>query len=182
MGTSVADLPRLLLTIAVRRMPIERDEWGAAMMAELAQLQNPFTRWRFALGCTCVALFPPRKGGLLQTIMKHQIGSIVTNLGAAALVGLILVLPFVILEALNNTITRQNAPGLAVLFGLLWVLPTAFIVILMPIVRTARAGTSILANPLSLLFRVAFLSLIVMMWTGIVNDQLPCFLGVPNCD
>ncbi|HVF86094.1 MAG TPA: hypothetical protein VM866_00830 [Pyrinomonadaceae bacterium] len=108
--------------------------------------------------------------------------SIVTNLGAAALVGLILVLPFVILEALNNTITRQNAPGLAVLFGLLWVLPIAFIVILMPIVRTARAGTSILANPLSLLLRVAFLTLIVMTWTGTVNDQLPCFLGVLNCD
>ena len=108
--------------------------------------------------------------------------SIVTSLGSAALVGLILVLPFVILEALNNTITRQKAPGLAVLFGLLWVLPTAFIVILMPIVRTARAGTSILASPLSLLLKVAFLTLIVMMWAGIVNDQLPCFLGVPNCD
>jgi hypothetical protein len=134
------------------------------------------------LGCTCVALFPPRKGRLLQTIMNHQMNSIVTNLGAAALVGLILVLPFVILEALNNTFTRQNAPGLAVLFGLLWVLPIAFIVILMPIVRTARAGTSVLANPLSLLLRVAFLTLIVMTWTGTVNDQLPCFLGVLNCD
>ena len=53
------DWPTLLLTSAVRRMPAERDEWGAAMLAELAQLQQPFARWRFALGCTRVALFPP---------------------------------------------------------------------------------------------------------------------------
>ncbi len=66
------DTPGLLLTIAVRRMPAERCEWGEAMLAELAQLQNPSARWRFALGCVCVALFPPRKGGLLQIIMNNH--------------------------------------------------------------------------------------------------------------
>jgi hypothetical protein len=64
MGISAADIPRLLLTIAVRRMPAERRDWGAAMLAELAQLRDPFARWRFALGCTRVALFPLRKRSL----------------------------------------------------------------------------------------------------------------------
>ncbi len=105
-----------------------------------------------------------------------------TQLGSAALISLILVLPFAILEAVNNTITRQNAPGLIVLFGLLWLLPTAFIVILAPLARTVRAGNSLLANPIALLVRVAFLALIAMMWGGVLIDQLPCFLGVPNCD
>ncbi|MGH9937825.1 MAG: hypothetical protein ACREAM_16390 [Blastocatellia bacterium] len=108
--------------------------------------------------------------------------SIITNLGLAALISFILVLPFVILESLNNTITKQNAHGLFVLFGLLWLLPTAFIVILAPIVRTVRAGNSIMANPITLLFRVAFLALIAWIWGVAIIDQLPCFLGVPNCD
>ncbi len=94
MGISVADIPRLLLTIAVRRMPAERSQWGAAMLAELAQLQHPSTRWWFALGCARVALFPPGKGGLLQTMMNNKTKSIIATLGSAALISLILVLPF----------------------------------------------------------------------------------------
>ena len=104
------------------------------------------------------------------------------NPKSLALISFILVLPFVILESLNNTITKQNALGLIVLFGLLWLLAIAFIVILVPIVRTVRAGNSVMANPINLLLRVAFLALIAMMWGGIIIDQLPCFMGVPNCD
>ncbi|MGH9943449.1 MAG: hypothetical protein ACRD9R_13965 [Pyrinomonadaceae bacterium] len=108
--------------------------------------------------------------------------NIATNLKAAALVSFILVLPFALLESLNHTINKQNAPGLLVLFGLLWLLPMAFIVILVPIARTVRAGNSVMANPVNLLFRVAFLAFIAMIWGGILIDQIPCFMGVPNCD
>ncbi len=100
----------------------------------------------------------------------------------AALISFILVLPFAILESLFNSVNRQNAFGLIVLFGLLWLLSMAFIVILAPIVRTLRAGNNIMAHPTNLLFRVAFLALIAIIWAGILIDQLPCFLGVPNCD
>ncbi len=150
--------------------------------AELAQLQHPSTRWQFALGCARVALFPPGKGGLIQTMMKHSTKSIVSTIGAAALIGFILVLPFVLLEFLNQTVTRQNAPGLILLFGFLWLLPTVFIVLLVPLVRTMRAGNSLLATPVSLVFRVVFMILIAWMWGGLLIDQMPCFLGVPNCD
>ena len=91
-------------------------------------------------------------------------------------------LPFAILEALNNTITRQNAFGLILLFGVLWLLPMAFILILMPVVRTVRAGQSVMANPIALLFKVALLVFIAWFWGSLFIDQLPCFLGVPNCD
>jgi hypothetical protein len=176
------DGPGLLLTRAVRLMPAERGEWGAAILAELSRLQHPTTRWRFALGGARAAIFPPRKRGLLQTVMTNQTKSIITTFGTAAFISFILVLPFAILESVNNTITRQNAPGLIVLFSLLWLLPTAFIVVLAPIVRTVRAGNSVLAYPVALLFRVVFLAFISWMWGSIVIDQLPCFLGVPNCD
>jgi hypothetical protein len=52
----------------------------------------------------------------------------------------------------------------------------------MPIVRNARTGNGIMSNPINFLFRVAFLVLIVWVWAGVIIDQMPCFLGVPNCD
>jgi hypothetical protein len=114
--------------------------------------------------------------------MEHTIKSIASNFRSAALISFILVLPFAILELLFHSVTRQNAPGLILLFGLLWLLPTGFIFIIVPMVRTVRAGNSIKGNPMSLLIRVAFLAIFAMMWGGILIDQLPCFLGVPNCD
>ncbi len=108
--------------------------------------------------------------------------NITTNLGAAALISFILVLPFAILESLNQTITRQNAPGLTLLFGVLWLLPTAFIVILMPLLRTVRAGNSLLAQPIGFLVKVTILIFIAWFWGSLFIDQLPCFMGVPNCD
>ena len=108
--------------------------------------------------------------------------NITTDLRSAAVVSFALVLPLLILEALNNTITRQNAPGLALLFGVMWLLPAVFIVALMPLLRNAQAGEGVMANPVGLSLRVASLALIAMAWAWALFDQLPCFLGVPNCD
>jgi hypothetical protein len=60
------DTPGLLLAAAARRMPEERREWGAAMVAELDQIQDLTLRWWFALSCVRVALFPPRRAALLR--------------------------------------------------------------------------------------------------------------------
>ena len=108
--------------------------------------------------------------------------TVAADLGLAAIISLVLTLPFAILESLFNVVNKQNAPGLVVLFGLLWLLPTAFIVILALTVRAVRAGNGTTATPVYLLLRVALLGLIAMTWGGILIDQLPCFLGVPNCD
>jgi hypothetical protein len=54
--------PEQWLRVAVRWLPEERAEWGAAMMGELEEVE-PAERWGFALGCTRVALFPPSGGG-----------------------------------------------------------------------------------------------------------------------
>jgi len=99
-------------------MPIERREWGEAMLAELAHLQNTSTRWRFALGCSRVAMFPPRRGGLLQTIMNHKMESVVTTLGSAAIISLILVLPF---ERGGDWLARAHA-----VYGMVFLLIPVF--------------------------------------------------------
>jgi hypothetical protein len=176
------DGPQRLLVVAVRLLPKERRDWGIAMLAELAPLQHTATRWRFALGCTRVSLFTPRRGGLFQNDMKHTIRGTFANLGSAALISAFLVLPFATLQFTNNIVTRRDIPGLIVLFGLLLFLPMAFVLILSAMVQTARMGNSIVANPLGLLFRLVLMAFCAGMWGAIIIDQLPCFLGAPNCD
>lgn len=54
------DAPAAALTWIVGTMPRARTEWGAAMLSELSAVSGTLARWRFALGCARVALFPPR--------------------------------------------------------------------------------------------------------------------------
>jgi hypothetical protein len=90
-----------------------------------------------------------------------------------------LVLPFMILELVNRRQFHEAFP--VPLFGLMWLLPVAFIVILTPILRNLRAGNA-LARPASLLLRAGVLVLIAWLWSGLLLDQMPCFMGVQNCD
>lgn len=51
-----------------------------------------------------------------------------------------------------------------------------------PIVYTLRAGGSLFAHPLHLLIIVALSFFFAVGVVGLVVDQWPCFMGVPNCD
>jgi hypothetical protein len=106
--------------------------------------------------------------------------NIFTNFKSPAIIGLLFVIPFMIMEVVNTQ--NFNAVFNIPLFGIMWLLPTIFIMILVPIVRNVQAGNNMMANPINLLLRVVFLVLIAWMWTGALIDQMPCFLGVPNCD
>jgi hypothetical protein len=103
-----------------------------------------------------------------------------SNLKIPAIVSLLLVAPFMLMEFVNRRQFHEGYPFL--LFFVLWILPFIFIAIVMPLGRDAKAGVDILANPLALGLKVALLLLIAMMWFGTVIDQMPCFLGVPMCD
>ena len=181
----VRALYKKLLTLYPRAF---REQFGESMAQTFNDLCNErkqqagqgsfgFVLWMFvetALGIIKEHILLIRHGEAMKNLL--------TNLRSPAIISFILVLPFVILEFMFNTVNKQNAPGLTVLFGLMWLLPTAFIVILAPIVRNVRAGNSIMANPINLLLRASLLAFIAMMWTGILIDQWPCFMGVPNCD
>ena len=113
---------------------------------------------------------------------ENPIKNIATNLKSGAIISFFIVLPFALLDFVFNPLRRQNVLDLTVLFGLLWLLTMVFIVIVAPIVQSVRAGNNILINPVALLLRVAFLVIITWMWGAAIIDQLPCFIGVPNCD
>jgi hypothetical protein len=134
----------------------------------------------FVLGMFVETAIGITKEYILLITQGDPVKNILTNFRSPTIISLVLVFPFIILELLNRRNFHEGFP--IVLFVLMWLLPMIFIVILMPILRNVQAGNSIIANPINLLLRVAFLALIAWMWVGILIDQMPCFLGVPNCD
>jgi hypothetical protein len=102
------------------------------------------------------------------------------NLRLPAIISSALVLPFMILELVNRRGFHEDFP--IVLFGLMWLLPVAFILILTPIVRNVRSGNGVMLGPMGLSLGAVFLIYIACLWVALILDQMPCFLGVPNCD
>lgn len=100
------------------------------------------------------------------------------NVGMAAIIASLLVLPLAVLQLTNRNVA-ESFPF--VLFGVLWLLPFVFVLILASMARTLRTRTG-QYRWLTLVPAVAVLALIASFWTGLVLDQMPCFLGVPNCD
>ena len=118
---------------------------------------------------------------------------------AAALIGLILALPlsflfpvaFYEIEPFNSFFkpllteadgVRQNTLSKIVFIGGMLLLPVASIIALAPVLRSVRAGAGFGANPVNLSLGIVIMFLFVRIVGGIFIDQLPCFLGVPNCD
>jgi hypothetical protein len=129
--------------------------------------------------------FLETSGGIIEEhVLRIRQGDIMqaflTTLKVPAFISFLIVLPFVIMEVVNTGSFNEGFPIL--LFVVMWFLPVIFLLILMPIIRTIRAGKSLLSRPIRLLLSVAALVLIAIVWTGALIDQMPCFLGVPNCD
>ncbi|HVF40372.1 MAG TPA: hypothetical protein VM939_10760 [Gemmatimonadaceae bacterium] len=82
------------------------------------------------------------------------------------------------MEVLNR---RGLAEGFPVaLFTGLWLLGLTFVALLMSLVRRRPAQGDALT--MGLLLRRFGLILVAALWVTLVADQMPCFLGVPNCD
>ena len=98
----------------------------------------------------------------------------------AAIVSSGLVLPFMILESVNGRNFPHDFP--IVLFGLMWLMTLVFTVITLSFRRSLESGTRTVVESIGLMSKVVTLILIAWMWLSLVVDQMPCFLGVPNCD
>src|SRR5262245_28290042 len=101
------------------------------------------------------------------------------SLRQAAFFGAILVLPLAALEAVNVGLTADFPVAL---FGFLWLLAVAILLVLMPILRKVRGGTFGPAEGPAMAIRGLALVALAWVFVQIVADQMPCFLGVPNCD
>jgi hypothetical protein len=118
-----------------------------------------------------------------------------TNPKSAAATGLLLALPFTTLF-LAFMLGLDPSLGLFprlfnvdescfvsfIVFGALLLLLAAFIITLAVIVRDVRARNGLSAHPVNLILAIASLTMISLFVGGIVVDQYPCWIGVPNCD
>ncbi|UYN90682.1 MAG: hypothetical protein KIT08_05460 [Anaerolineales bacterium] len=100
--------------------------------------------------------------------------------GLSALIGLLGTVPFVIMELVNRRSYGDNFPF--PLFGIMWLMAAVTAAILFPIAKNLRTSKNSKTNWASLLVRGVILVGVVIGWFTLVADQMPCFLGVPNCD
>lgn len=137
-----------------------------------------------------------------EHVLAAQQGGLMRNLlagpRAAALLGLLLALPYMLLLSLlllgiqpnlgplepllNNSNSDPPDPGSFVVFGCMALSVAAFIIARAPIARTRRAGGSLYAHPLNLLVAALIVTYLALFVIGVVVDQYPCWIGVPNCD
>lgn len=102
------------------------------------------------------------------------------SLSASLSIGATLVAPFIVLQLVNRRTIEEDFPF--VLFTFMSLNALLIGLLLTPALRHLRAGRSPRALGLA---RWAALSLgivLVFVYANVVIDQLPCFLGVPNCD
>ena len=97
-----------------------------------------------------------------------------------ATIGIIALLPLVALEYSNRRQYNENFPF--DLFLLLWITLAMFSMVLLSVIRDLRNFDTRKNLPTSFIVRLAVLILIGGFGTFIIADQMPCFLGLPNCD
>ena len=74
---------------------------------------------------------------------------------------------------------RQSVASLIALIAAFLLLPVAAWISLAPVVR---AGNALTLGRVNLMTSIAILSLFLILTGTFVIDQLPCWLGRPNCD
>jgi hypothetical protein len=96
------------------------------------------------------------------------------------LISCTLVAPFIVLEWVNRRTFHEDVP-----FGLFTFmsLHSLFIVLLLaPAVRRLRSEGNLRALKLGHWAGLVLSAFLIFVYADVVIDQLPCFLGVPNCD
>ena len=102
------------------------------------------------------------------------------SLVLAAFLGFFSLLPFAFLELINKGTFNEGLP--LQLYTFAWIVLTVFMFLLLPIVEIVNLRKSIFEKPVELTLRLFGLVLLVSILGGLLADQWPCLMGVPNCD
>lgn len=126
---------------------------------------------------------PPQGNTLLTNPWSAAMLS-VALIGALGLLPLLDSLGWLSLDRLFNGPNPDVAylPGQILSLSLIIFPVAAGIIAGRPIVHTLRARGSLFAHPFHLLIVVGITLLFGMGLVGLIVDQWPCFMGVPNCD
>lgn len=158
------DTPARLLAWSIRWLPRQQRERGTAMLAELTAIEAPRERWRFALGCAAVAVFPPAR--------------------TPALLGLFCLLPFATLNAIVASRLEPFfsliRPGEHTSPAELFLLATSLLLMPVGAYVALRKRTFYLANiAAAILLLAVFTTLSLVLGEEIYRCEI---LQLPNCD
>ena len=113
-------------------------------------------------------------------IQDHAAPGALKSFGASLLISATLVAPFIVLELVNRRTFREDFPF--VLFTFMSLHSLFIVLLLTPALRRLRAERSLKALGLGHWAGLLLGVFLVFVYANVVIDQLPCFLGVPNCD
>ena len=151
----------------------------------------------FAISLILLPIVRGRQTGNLDTAnpVPTQGNTLLTNPRSALMISVLLFLFPVILSwldslgwlSLDRLFNGPNPeaaylPGQIISLGLILFPVAAGIIAGRPIVRTLRVGGSLFALPLHLIIVGVIAFLFAAGLVGLIVDQWPCFIGVPNCD
>ena len=102
------------------------------------------------------------------------------NLKKAILFNSLLLFPFATLELTLNK--QANPNDFIALFGFLLILATAFIFILLSVGHGPNAPRKGAIIPARIVLGIVALGCIAIVFGTVMADQMPGFMGHPNCD
>ena len=91
-----------------------------------------------------------------------------------------LVAPFIVLQLINRRAFHEDFPF--VLFTFMSLHSLLIVLLLTPVVRRLRSERDLRVLKLGHWAGLAVSVVLIFAYADVVIDQLPCFLGVPNCD
>jgi len=100
--------------------------------------------------------------------------------GSSLLISSSLVGPFVVLQLVNRRTLHEDFP--LVLFAFMFLHSLLIVLVLTPALRRLRAEGHLRALKLGHWTGLVLAAFLILGYAELVVDQLPCFLGVPNCD
>ena len=103
-----------------------------------------------------------------------------TSLMNRVLIGAMLVAPFMVLQSVNRRAFGEEFPF--ALFVFMSLTSAGIVLALTPGLRRLRSERRLAALTLGHWAGLVAAALLVCVYAAVVLDQLPCFLGVPNCD
>jgi len=77
---------------------------------------------------------------------------------------------------------RMHAIGLALILASMLLVPIGAVVSMVPVIRSFRLGEGSRPHPLNLIFAMGLATITLWLFGSLVVDQVPCWMGVPNCD
>ena len=96
------------------------------------------------------------------------------------MLGFLSVLPFAVMEIVN--LGRIPDPFPYTIFLYLWLMSALFFMSLFALLRLAKSRVKQQERIPALLLNALVIIFTVMSIVQVLADQMPCFLGVPNCD